>query len=318
MLLAPILALALAAQGPGALAPAPPAAATSPPAATPAMLPLTVQFDQTSKITGRTYRIYVSKPVAPPPKAGYPVLYVLDADMAFPIAAGQVMLGSLGGRSPALVVGIGYPNTLATMVLRGRDLTPTRPDAASLATGGPTAKADDYGGADDFHRFMIEELRPVIAATNAVDPANQALMGYSLGGLFALHVLFHHPDAYRTFVAGSPSIWWNGREVLKGEAAFTEAVRAGKARPRLLITSDSWEQAEDSPDIPASGNGRASALVQMNAARMVDNARELAGRLKAVKGGPGYEVRYALFPEETHQTGIPASTSRGVAFVVHP
>ena len=43
--------------------------------------------------------------------------------------------------------------------------------------------------------------------------------------------------------------------------------------------------------------------------------RELAARLKAVKGPPGYEVRYALFPEETHNSGIPASTSRGVAFV---
>ena len=318
MLLAPILALVLAAQAPGPAAPAPPAAPTSLPTTTPAMLPLTVQFDLASKITGRTYRIYVSQPVTPPPKAGYPVLYVLDADMAFPTAAGQVMLGSMSGRAPALVVGVGYPNTLATMVLRGRDLTPTRPDAASLATGGPTAKADDYGGADDFHRFMIEELRPVIAATNAVDAANQALMGYSLGGLFTLHVLFHHPDAYRTFVAGSPSIWWNGRDVLKGEAAFTEAVRAGKAAPRLLITSDAWEQAEESPDIPASGKGRADALARMKAARMVDNARELAARLKAVKGAAGYEVRYALFPEETHQTGIPASTSRGVAFVVHP
>lgn len=318
MLLAPILALVLAAQAPGPAAPAPPAAPTSLPTATPAMLPLTVQFDLASKITGRTYRIYVSRPVTPPPKAGYPVLYVLDADMAFPTAAGQVMLGSMSGRAPALVVGVGYPNTLATMVLRGRDLTPTRPDAASLATGGPTAKADDYGGADDFHRFMIEELRPVIAATNAVDAANQALMGYSLGGLFTLHVLFHHPDAYRTFVAGSPSIWWNGRDVLKGEAAFSDAVRAGKAAPRLLITSDAWEQAEESPDVPASGKGRADALARMNAARMVDNARELAARLKAVKGAAGYEVRYALFPEETHQTGIPASTSRGVAFVVHP
>jgi predicted alpha/beta superfamily hydrolase len=143
-------------------------------------------------------------------------------------------------------------------------------------------------------------------------------MGYSLGGLFTLHVLFHHPEAYRNYVAGSPSIWWDGREVLKGEAGFAEAVRAGKAAPRLLITSDGWEQGDGAPDLPPAGEQRTKMLEGLKAARMVDNARELADRLKAVKGGAGYEVDYALFPNETHNSGIPASTSRGVAFVTRP
>jgi predicted alpha/beta superfamily hydrolase len=313
MLLGPLLALALAAPAPAVASM--PASEAALPATEPAKLPLTVQFDLASKITGRTYRIYVSKPVVAPPKTGFPVLYVLDADMAFPTAAGQVLLGSLGGRPPALVVGIGYPNTMATMVLRGRDMTPSKPDAVSLAivTGG---KPDDFGGADDFHRFMMEELRPLIARMNKADPADQSLMGYSLGGLFTLHVLFNHPDAYRTYVVGSPSIWWNGREVLKDEAAFEDKVSAGKVAPRILITSDEWEQSESSPDVHASGEARAKDLKEMNAAQMVDNARALATRLNAVKSGPGYEVRYVLFPQETHQTGIPASTSRGVAFVI--
>ena len=43
------------------------------------------------------------------PAGGYPVLYVLDAFMAFPTAATQVVLGSLDGRQPTVVVGIGYP-----------------------------------------------------------------------------------------------------------------------------------------------------------------------------------------------------------------
>jgi uncharacterized protein len=306
------LTLALAAQAPvgrAAEAEAPPL-----PAMGPATLPLTSQFDLTSKITGRTYRIFVSRPIGAAPKGGFPVLYVLDGGMTYPIAAGQAMLGALGGRRQLLVVGVAYPNILEALTLRGRDLTPSRPDAATLVMAGGS-KADDFGGGEDFHRFMMEELRPLIARTNAVDPADQSLMGYSLGGLFALHVMFHHPDAYRNYVAGSPSIWWNGREVLKGEADFASAVRAGKAAPRLLITSDGWEQSTEAPGFPASGKARARAVAAQNASRMIGNARELAGRLKAIKGPPGYEVRYALFPEETHNSGIPASTSRGVAFV---
>jgi hypothetical protein len=87
------------------------------------------------------------------------------------------------------------------------------------------------------------------------------------------------------------------------------------AAPRILITSDQWEQSEEAPDVPRSGEARTKALADMAAFRMVDNARELASRLKALPGGAGYEVRYTLFPEETHLTGIPAATSRGVAFV---
>ena len=314
MLIASVLALALAAETPAAASSsAPPVPATSP-----ALLPLTVQFDLTSKITGRTYRIYVSRPVAAAPKQGYPVLYVLDADMAFPTAASQVLLGSLSGRTAAVVVGVAYPNTLATMSLRNRDLTPSQPSAASIAASGLHEKADNFGGAEAFHRFMTDELRPIIAASNKVDPGDQALMGYSLGGLFALHVLFNHTDAYRTYLVGSPSIWWNDREVLKDEAGFKAAVQVGKVAPRVLISSDGWEQSDVSPDLPPAGQERANALTSMNMARMVDNARELAGRLKAVKGGSGYEVRYVLFPEETHQTGIPAATSRGVTYFIAP
>ncbi|WP_293383988.1 alpha/beta hydrolase-fold protein [Phenylobacterium sp.] len=307
MLFAPLFALALAAQAPTAAADTP----ASQPAMAPASLPMAQQFDLASKITGRTYRIYISRPTGPPPKGGYPVIYVLDGDMAFPTAAAQVLLGAIGGRPQAIVVGIAYPNVMATMTLRNRDLTPWPPDAAMLQPG---EKADDYGGADAFHRAMMEELRPIVARTYPVDPANQTLMGYSYGGLFTLHVLFHHPEAYRTYVAGSPSIWFNGRELLKSEAAFTGAVRAGKVAPRVLITSDSWEQAAESPDVPASGKARADVLKMMNDDRMVD----LATRLQALKGPPGYRVQYALFPRETHNSGIPASTSRGVAFSVLP
>lgn len=296
--------------------PLPAASQTPLPVTSSANLPLAVQFDLPSKITGRTYRIYVSRPVAPPPKEGYPVLYVMDGDIAFATASSQVILGSLTGKGASLVVGVAYPNFLATTTLRGRDLTPSQPNAAAKANMGMgKAKPEEYGGADDFHRFMMEELRPLIAQMNKVDPASQSLMGYSLGGLFTLHVMFHHPEAYRSYVAGSPSIWWNDREVLGGEAAFAKQVKERMVAPRLLITSDRWEQDVNAPGMPLSGAARDGALASMTSARMVDNAKELAARLKALKGGPGYEVRYVLFPEETHETGIPASTSRGVAFV---
>lgn len=304
------LALALALLG------EPAAATPTAPVAKAAELPFSVQFDLPSKITGRTYRIYIATPPAPAPPGGYPVVYVLDGAIAFPVAATQTVLRAVSGGKPAVVVGIAYPNPLSGMVLRNRDLTPSQPSAWTLKMNDWKADPDRYGGADGFHRMMVEELRPAVAAMTKVDPSDQSLIGYSLGGLFALHVLFQHPDAYRTVVAGSPSIWWNEREVLKDEPAFAAAVRAGKARPRILITSDGWEQGTQGLDLPPEPEKRAMIASGIAAARMVDNARELAERLKALPGGAGYEVRYALFADETHNTGIPAAVTRGVTFAL--
>lgn len=298
-----------------ALALAPAGLAQTPaPVLQPAQIALADQFDVASKITGRTYRIYVSRPAAAPPKSGYAVVYVLDGDSNFAIAARQI------GRAPAppvLVVGIAYPDAARSSVLRQRDFTPYQPDAATQRLAADGRTPNDFGGADDFHRFMIEELRPLIARLHPVDPRQQSLMGYSLGGLFALHTMFRHPDAYQSLVIGSPSIWWNGGQVLADEAAFAAAVQAGTTAPRILITSQQWEQGDGDgdPSLPAPGPERAQRVKQLSGLKMIDNARGLADRLKALKGAPGYEVQYFVFAQENHSTGTPAATSRGANFL---
>jgi hypothetical protein len=73
-------------------------------------------------------------------------------------------------------------------------------------------------------------------------------------------------------------------------------VRAGKVAPRILITSDAWEQDPASPALPPPGPKRDAAL----------------------PGLKGYAVRYGLFPEETHETGIPAASTRGLVFALTP
>lgn len=304
MILPALLALALQAT--------PAAAPSGLPGAVPALLPAAVQLDVASKISGRTYRIYVAKPLGPPPAGGWPVITVLDGDSAFTTAASQMILRSLTGGRAGVIVGVAYPQMLRTMTLRQRDLTPTPP--TDYLDPGLSKNPADYGGAEPFARFLTEELRPMIAAAYKTDPKDQALVGYSLGGLFALHVLFHHPEAYRTFVAGSPSIWWADKAVLKDETAFAAKVRAGAA-PRVLITSDGWEQDERGFDMPP-GAPRDAIMKGIASARMVDNARELSERLKALPGGPSYSVSYAVFADEGHNSGIPAATSRAVTFAL--
>jgi predicted alpha/beta superfamily hydrolase len=179
------------------------------------------------------------------------------------------------------------------------------------------ATPENYGGSPEFLRFLTEELRPLIARRWSVDPANQTLYGYSLGGLFTLNALFSDPTAFSTYVAGSPSIWWNDRVVLEGVPVFAAQVEAGEASPRVLVTIGAFEQdGTRSPTPPGMTRDEVRTLVE--SARMVDNARELGQRLAALKGRGAYEGRFHLFDGEDHQSAMAASIGRALDFALRP
>ncbi len=123
--------------------------------------------------------------------------------------------------------------------------------------------------------------------------------------------LFKHPGAYRGYVATSPSIWWNERALLRGEAGFARAVEAGEARPRVLITVGAREQELPHRRPPGMSDAELEAL--LGEGRMVDNAWELANRLARVTGD-GYAACFHAFDEEDHLTGLAASVGRALDF----
>jgi predicted alpha/beta superfamily hydrolase len=276
-----------------------------------------------SKISGRTYRIFVFKPTIPPPPAGYPLVIATDGNMTFPIMATLGATFALAGKA-ALVVGVGYavdePQSLVHM--RNRDLTPPTPlSAIPQRPGQPPVKVEDYGGAPDFYRFLVEELRPAIADAYSVDASGQTLYGHSIAGLFTLDILLNHPASFRNFVASSPSIFWNKCAVLGDVPNFERAVQAGTAAPRVLILVGAKEQ--DVPTLAPQTTGVLRNIVtkivvkkKMLGYRMVDNARALAARLQRIKGGPEYVVRFHAFEDEDHLTALAASISRALVFAL--
>jgi uncharacterized protein len=278
----------------------------------PVALPWSTQFDLASKISGRTYRIFVFTPPLPPPEAGYPLLVALDGNMTFPIAAAMASMYAFSG-SPALVVGVGYPaSPLEIQMLRFRDFTPpTPPEGIPSRPGIPSLGPEYYGGSAAFRGFLTEELRPAIAAAYKIDATREALFGYSLGGLFVLDTLFNQPDAYSRYMAASPSIWWNDSAVLKDEAGFVRALESGADAPRLLISVGDREQMAPSRLPGGMSAGDAEALIAEG--RMVDNAWELSNRLSRVTGC-GYASCFHAFENEDHLTGMAASVGRALDF----
>lgn len=259
---------------------------------------------------GLPYRIFIAVPKEPPPAAGYPVAYVLDgnsvAGTLADIARSQTRAQG-GLMEPALLVAIGYPgDEPINMKRRALDLTSVKatPQKGSWTYLTP----EGTGGADAFLAFIEDELKPAIAASFRVDPARQALMGHSFGGLFTLHVLFTRPQAFSTYVAASPSLWWADGETLKEEAGL--AGRLPKPPRQVVITVGAYEQ-----DLHPSLRGRPDSETvarKLAERRMVDSARSLAERLAALPGAP-LDVTFSVIAGQTHASAAPYALLMGLA-----
>lgn len=276
------------------------------------------QFDLASKISARTYRIFVYQPLTPAPPSGYPVVFVTDGNGMFPLAAAQMALMGLAGNG-AIVVGIGYPTDdfMKPMMLRYRDLTPVTEDKTLFPTQPPLAEADQAGGSELFYRFITEELRPAMSASYSIDGHQETLYGHSLGGLFVLGVMFKHPESFNNYVASSPSIWWDDKSVLKAESGFLTKTKSAKHPIRVLICVGAKEQDPYSYVPPGSNLPLSEVNKKIVEAQMVGNARDLAQRLK-VGSTSGLVVRFQAFSAEDHLSVVPASISRALAFALEP
>lgn len=109
---------------------------------------------------------------------------------------------------------------------RNFDLTPPSPN-----------RPDGTGGADLLLDFIDSNLRPYLRKTfpNVV-PTREALFGHSFGGIFTLHALFTRPTMFDSFIASSPSLWWNNSSVLGEMERFVnnEAMQNIKV-PSLML-----------------------------------------------------------------------------------
>lgn len=304
----------------------------------PVLVPMAFRMDFHSKVNQRFYSISVAPSLMPTPKDLCPVLYVLDAHWYFASAV-EAMRRTAPG---VAVVGIGYPDDekyIRSVIARHQPLPvwaqeetpfmaavgferlydlslPATPEILAREFSQPAQiSSSDVGGLDAFLQVLESEIKPRVAAVVPVDPANQAIFGHSLGGLAVVHALLAKPTSFRTFIAASPSLWWSDKAVLKNEGKFSDAVRAGIAAPRVLVTMGSEEEEVDSKAAEKLGMDLEECRDRVRRARMIENAREFTERLKSLRGSTEYEVEdYVVFPKQGHSIAAWPALGRGVPF----
>lgn len=259
-----------------------------------------VSFFDVEAPGGVSYRIFTAVPEGEAPEDGFPVVYLIDGNMVFPMAE-KTMSESAGMR--AVLVGIGYPVEEREQIvsLRYFDLTPdTAAELIPLAEG---ASPPRTGGRDAFLAFIEDELKPEIERRFSVNPARQTLFGHSLGGLFTLHVLYNRPDAFQTYIAADPSIWWNGRAILEEQNLFLRDRADGISDKRLLI-----ETSGRKPLRPGTDAANAQKLKKL---RSGPNGRDVYEVLQSI---PGLTTAFRSFPDESHGSMVPLTVTDALRF----
>jgi len=232
----------------------------------------------------------------------FPALYLVDGWLTFVIAAqiAQATLAfSLGQLRPVVVVGIS-PDTDDRGQLSAQhiaDLTPTSYVPAHLQGRTPYGT----GGAGATLDLICNVIAPHLESTYPLDPSERGLGGISLGGMFTCWTLLTRPEAFRRYLAVSPSLYWDD-DLLLDELRLP-AADAGHRDVYLAVGEREADGARQWPVVPAEMLAAAAGIdLVTGVARFADRL----GRCRDV------EVRTEVIPDEQHATIWPGAFTRGL------
>jgi predicted alpha/beta superfamily hydrolase len=193
-----------------------------------APMPAHQSFDIASATLHETRHInvYVPPDYDTAKAARFPVLYMPDGGLQedFPHVASDIDAAIRTGQVRPMIV-IGIENTE-----RRRDMT------------GPTEVASDrtiaphVGGSAAFRAFIANELMSEVRHRYRTN-GSTAIVGESLAGLFVTETFLLQPDLFDTYIALSPSLWWNNQSLLKSAPARLQAWHLSSRKTFYFATS---------------------------------------------------------------------------------
>lgn len=201
-----------------------------------------------SKDLKRSFHIYLKLPKGyKNSKEKYPVIYLLDGGITFPLLASYHQYLFLAEDVPeAIIVGIAYPGTdFKSGNMRSTDFT------------APAESRDYWGGADKFQSFLERDLIRVIESRYPADPDKRIIFGQSLGGQFVLYSALTKPNLFWGHIASNPALHRNlafftvekSNSPLKKSKLYVSSGSLDDSRFRKPATQwiDFWENRKSKP-----------------------------------------------------------------------
>ena len=225
----------------------------------------------------------------------YPVLYVLDGVSNFLSVSGLVNELAETSNSytlPKMIV-VFIKNTQRT-----RDLTPYHILKSNIL---PEESLKFTGGAEDFTACIKNEIIPHIESKYPVTPY-RALIGHSLGGIFALNVLANHKEIFDDYIVIDPSTWYDDR---KFSHQVLNALAKNDYKGKSLFIA-----------IANTTNMKDTSLVKKLKDLNSEHERsilEFNSKIKLIKNNLNYAFKY--YPEDDHRSVPTIAKYDGLRFL---
>ncbi|VWC73245.1 esterase [Burkholderia lata] len=249
--------------------------------------------------SGRDYQVFVALPPSygSQPQHRYPVLYVTDADYAFPLV--KQIARRLNGEGPVveefILVGLSYARGESGVQSRRRDYTPT-------AAGSPDAPADAvHGQAGAYQAYLRNQVLPFIAKHYRTDESRRLFLGHSYGGLLGMRILLTEPDLFSGYLLGSPSLWYDHHTMSRVEAAYAASHRDLPARVFMYV-GEYEEVRKGDPRFARTYN-------------MVSDTRNMEKALRS-RQFQSLRLRVDVLADENHLTVAPRGFTHGLEYLL--
>lgn len=223
----------------------------------------------------------------------YPVLWVLDNALETAVAVA-------GARDLILVAVGGRPEDPVAIPANGRafdfypdpDIWATGPMGDWLREeGGGDASPHRGGGAAAFRDFLLDDARPALAADYRMDPEDQALLGGSAGGWFAVYSMLTRPGGYAKYAPAAPALNFSRGLIWQIEEEYAAA--HDDLAAEVFFTCGDAEMVRDS---------RIECFSSM--ARMIERL--------SFREYPSLKLGYKILLGETHESSYPLALSSSV------
>ena len=256
-------------------------------------------WDVPDPVSGRTYQVFVAVPpsYADHPGRRYPVLYVTDADYAFPLIRqiGRRLNGNGPDIDEFILVGLSYAIGEDGMPSRRRDYTPT-PAGARTAPAGAV-----HGMGDAYIAYLRDRVLPFVADRYRTAESERYYLGHSYGALLGTQILLSEPELFAGYILGSPSYWYDDHHMDDMESAFAATRKDLPARVYMYVG-----QYEDMRPGDPRYAGRHN---------MVTDARRMTRALRS-RNYPSLRIELDVLDAEDHLSVAPGGFTRGLKYLL--
>jgi predicted alpha/beta superfamily hydrolase len=232
----------------------------------------------------------------------YPVLWVTDASLSFLLAVGLLnWLHTTQEVTELIVIGVGAREESDHAEFSGRrthDFYPrsrwvnSGPGGAHMEAGMSDETRTAGGGAGALLSFLVDELRPQLAAEFRFAD-DHGLVGFSGGGHFVGFALLSRPAAFGRYLAGSPAL--SGCEDLLFTLEADHAATHGDLAATVFLGAGEAELADP----------------YVAAADVVGSMTRMAQLLR-LRDYPSLELTSRLYPGQTHGSALSYALSDGL------